>query len=99
MTHANHPLLRLLGACMLLGLMLVQGAQAQAQAQTQTPAPAEAPNGADSGAGGAAALRAKYQALQPQLASNPFKRRITLESTENPSKLSGDIYAVVDHPF
>ena len=94
MTHANHPLLRLLGACLLFGLMLVQGAQAQAPAQ----APAEAPNGADAG-GGAAALRSKYQALQPQLASNPFKRRITLESTENPSKLSGDIYAVVDHPF
>ncbi|MBS0341133.1 MAG: hypothetical protein JSS56_11440 [Proteobacteria bacterium] len=82
---------------MLFGLMLVQGVQAQAPAPTPAAPAAETTEATD--AGGAAALRSKYQALQPQLASNPFKRRITLESTENPTRLAGDIYAVVDHPF
>lgn len=89
MKHANHPLVRRLGACLLFGLMLALGAHAQA--------PADA--AADSAGGGAAALRAKFESLQAQLANNPFKRRISLESTENPSKLAGDIFAVVDHPF
>jgi hypothetical protein len=87
MKHASHFLLRL-RAWLLASLFLTLGAQAQ------TPAEPAAENG-----NGAAQLRAKYQALQPQLANNPFKRRISLESTENPNKLAGDIYAVVDHPF
>src|SRR5688572_21073042 len=87
MKHASHFLLRL-RAWLLASLFLTLGAQAQ------TPAEPVAENG-----NGAAQLRAKYQALQPQLANNPFKRRISLESTENPNKLAGDIYAVVDHPF
>lgn len=89
MTHANRLLLRLLGACMLFGLMLVQGASAQAAA--------DAPPGSSDDT--AASLKTKYQSLQSQLANNPFKRRISLVSTESSSKLAGDIYAVVDHPF
>lgn len=89
MTHANHPLLRLVGAFMLFGLMLFQGAQAQTAADTPPG------NGEDT----AASLKSKYQSLQSQLANNPFKRRISLASTESSSKLAGDIYAVVDHPF
>ncbi|WP_410010781.1 hypothetical protein [Variovorax sp. PAMC26660] len=49
--------------------------------------------------GGAPALRNKLQALAPQLARNAFKRPLTLESTEAPDRLSGDVYALVDHPF
>lgn len=49
--------------------------------------------------GGAPALRGKLQALAPQLAHNAFKRPLTLESTEAPDRLSGDVYALVDHPF
>jgi hypothetical protein len=90
MKHANHPLLRLVGAFMLFSFLFAHGAQAQAPVD---------PSEGGAGNGGAAALRTKYQSLQSQLANNPFKRRISLESTENPSKLSGDIYAVVEQPF
>jgi hypothetical protein len=47
----------------------------------------------------ALALRTKLQALAPQLARNAFKRPLVLESTEAPDRLSGDVYALVDHPF
>lgn len=47
----------------------------------------------------AAALKARHQALAARLADNPFQRRLVLDSTESPDRLSGDIYAVVDHPF
>jgi len=47
----------------------------------------------------AAALKARHQALTARLADNPFQRRLVLDSTESPDRLSGDIYAVVDHPF
>lgn len=50
-------------------------------------------------ADGGAALRAKVDALKPQLARNAFKRPLTIASSETPDKLSGDIYALVDHPF
>ena len=86
MKHALQPLRRF-GAWLLCSFLLVSGAQAQA------PAPDSASEG------GATALRAKYQSLQSALTNNPFKRKLALESTENPSKLAGDIYAVVDHPF
>lgn len=48
---------------------------------------------------GGAALRAKVDALKPQLARNVFKRPLTIESNETPDRLSGDVYALVDHPF
>ncbi|SFN24373.1 hypothetical protein [Variovorax sp. OV329] len=90
MKHPTQPFARRLGAGLLFAFMLALGAQAQTQA------PAEPAAG---GGDGAATLKAKYQSLQPQLANNPFKRRISLESTESSSRLAGDIYAVVDHPF
>ncbi|HSV60396.1 MAG TPA: hypothetical protein VLJ19_15990 [Variovorax sp.] len=86
MKYALQPLRRL-GAWLLCSFLLASGAQAQA------PAPGSASEG------GATALRAKYQSLQSALTNNPFKRKLALESTENPNKLAGDIYAVVDHPF
>lgn len=50
-------------------------------------------------ASGAAALRARYTATQPQLADSPFGGPLYLESTEAPRLLQGDVYALVDHPF
>ncbi|MEO8171043.1 MAG: hypothetical protein ABI575_09305 [Oxalobacteraceae bacterium] len=47
----------------------------------------------------AATLRAKYAELGQKLRDNPFKRPLTLDSTESPSQLKGDIYALVDYPF
>lgn len=41
----------------------------------------------------------KYQSLIPQLEHNQFQRQFNLDSTESPSTLKGDIYAVVDYPF
>ncbi|MDM0118542.1 hypothetical protein [Variovorax arabinosiphilus] len=46
-----------------------------------------------------ASLQAKHGALAARLADNPFKRPLVLDSAESPERLSGDIYAVVDHPF
>lgn len=46
-----------------------------------------------------ASLQAKHGALAARLADNPFKRPLVLDSAESPARLSGDIYAVVDHPF
>ena len=45
------------------------------------------------------ALKAKHTALASRLADNPFQRPLVLDSAERPDRLSGDIYAVVDHPF
>jgi hypothetical protein len=75
----------LLRICASLCLLLALGAHAQA------PATEEGDN--------AAALLGKYKSLQTALTNNPFKRKLALESSENPSRLSGDIYAVLDHPF
>jgi len=47
----------------------------------------------------AAGLRAKYAALQSQLANNPFQRPLHLDSAQGTGVLTGEIYAVVDHPF
>ena len=49
--------------------------------------------------GGAAALRSKFDASQTQLQRNAFGRPLLLASTEASDRLSGDIYAVVEHPF
>lgn len=54
---------------------------------------------AEAGANSAAALRAKYAELGPQLSNNPFKRPLHLVSTETSNQLKGDIYALVDYPF
>lgn len=55
----------------------------------QAPAPAD----------GGAALRAKVEALKPQLTRNAFRRPLTIESNETSDRLSGDVYALVDHSF
>ena len=64
-------------------------------------APAKAALPAASGvdAGAAISLRARRVALQEQLAANPFKRPLVLESFESSRDVKGDIYAVVPYPF
>lgn len=55
--------------------------------------------GASSTAELSAALQDKYRLLVRQPVRNPFQRLLYLESTESPTRLSGDIYAVMDYPF
>lgn len=92
MTTAPTPLARrafapwLLAACAALCAL-------PAAAQQPAPSAAAAP------ANGGEALRAKLDALKPQLTSNAFKRPLTIESNESSDRLSGDVYALVDHPF
>jgi hypothetical protein len=57
---------------------------------------AAAPAAGDPGA--AAALRARYASLAPQLARSPFGARLHLQSDESPHAIAGDVYAVVDYP-
>ena len=62
--------------------------------------PALAPMGAiaqDSGS--ADALQAQYRAMGSQLERNPFNRKLVLESREGNNQLSGNIYAVIEHPY
>lgn len=47
----------------------------------------------------ALALRARHAALAHSLAHNPFHRPLHLESTEAPGGVSGEVYAVANHPF
>lgn len=47
----------------------------------------------------AALLRAKYESLAPQLQQNQFKQPLVLDSAETTKRLTGDIYALVNHPF
>lgn len=47
----------------------------------------------------AQALREKYTGLGEQLRQNQFKRPLVLDSVETPERLTGDIYAILDHPF
>jgi len=47
----------------------------------------------------AAALRARYADLGQQLSGNQFHRPLVLESAESPTRLQGDIYALLDYPF
>jgi len=44
-------------------------------------------------------LRAKYAELRPQLNNNQFQKPLHLDSSEAADTLTGDVYAVVDHPF
>jgi hypothetical protein len=53
----------------------------------------------DGDANPAAALRAKYAALQAQPGNNPFQRPLYLESGEATGSVSGNIHALVAHPF
>lgn len=47
----------------------------------------------------ASGLRARYSALQDRLSNNPFKSPLTLDSSETAGSVTGEIYALVDHPF
>ena len=47
----------------------------------------------------AASLRAKYAELRIQLSNNQFQKPIYLDSREAPDSVTGDVYALVDHPF
>jgi len=47
----------------------------------------------------AAALQDRHQALAGALAHNAFGRPLALESREEPRRVSGDVYAVLDYPF
>lgn len=49
--------------------------------------------------GAAPAFRARYEALRGQLAASPFKRPLVLVSQQGSNDVSGDVYAVVPHPF
>jgi len=49
--------------------------------------------------GSADALQAKYSAVQAQLTQNVFGRPLVLESSEASGQLSGNIFAVLNHPF
>ena len=47
----------------------------------------------------ATGLLQKHAALAGQLAKNPYRRPLVLESSENANTVSGDAYAVLDSPF
>ena len=49
--------------------------------------------------GSAASLVAKYAALKDELANNPFRRPIHLDSAEGKDRIAGEIYALVNAPF
>lgn len=55
----------------------------------------------DAGAntGPAAALHARYTALKAELDSNPFHRPLHMDSREGPDGVTGEINALVNHPF
>lgn len=48
---------------------------------------------------GPAALKQKYEQVRPQLEKNPFGRPLHLDSGDANGKMTGDVYAVLDHPF
>lgn len=45
------------------------------------------------------ALRAQHGALQERLSHNQFQRPLTMDSNEGADSVTGNIYALVDHPF
>lgn len=47
----------------------------------------------------AATLLEKYASLGEQLQKNQFQRPLVLDSVETPERLTGDIYAIVEHPY
>ncbi len=47
----------------------------------------------------AAGLRAKFEAMRIQLGSNQFGRPLHLDSAESADGLTGNAYALIDHPF
>jgi len=53
----------------------------------------------DADANSPGSLRAKYGALQNRLSHNPFQRPLTLDSSETPGGVTGDIHALINYPF
>jgi hypothetical protein len=53
----------------------------------------------DADANSAASLLAKHATLQDQLSHNQFQKPLFLDSSEISGAVSGDIYALIDHPF
>jgi hypothetical protein len=53
----------------------------------------------DIAANSPAALRAKYGVLQEQLGHNQFQRPLFMDSSETSGDVTGDIYALITHPF
>jgi hypothetical protein len=47
----------------------------------------------------AAELRSSYTQLREQLRQNAFGHSLHIDSSEQPDRLTGDVYAVLDHPF
>ena len=47
----------------------------------------------------AATLRAGHTALREQLANNPFKRPLYIESSESSEGLKGEVHAVIEQPY
>lgn len=78
--------------CGLIATALLLAALCSPHASAASAAPA-------TGSHDAGSLRAKYEALLPQLQNNQFKRPLVLDSTEASDGITGDIYAVLDHPF
>lgn len=50
-------------------------------------------------AGPVQALRQKYAEIKPQLGNNQYGQPLFLESTEAPSQLKGEAYALLDYPL
>jgi len=48
---------------------------------------------------GPASLKQKYEQIRPQLEKNAFGRPLHLESGDQSGKMTGEVYAVLDHPF
>lgn len=80
-------------ACILVISVVIFG---NALAQTSATTNVTSPSSQDAGA---TALRQKHAALARQLAQNPYRRPLVLESSESADTVSGDAYAVLDSPF
>ncbi|RYY70050.1 MAG: hypothetical protein EOO24_50140, partial [Comamonadaceae bacterium] len=44
-------------------------------------------------------LRDRYEQLRDSLRTNPYGRALHIDSEEQPDRLTGDVDAVLDHPF
>jgi len=58
-----------------------------------------APAAEASSSSGAAALKAKHAELKDALAKNAFGRPLHMASKESPDNLSGELHAVINHPY
>jgi hypothetical protein len=85
---------RLLQPTVALATALALAGAGAARAQD---APASVP--ASAPATGAAALHAKFDALQDKLAHNAYGRPLVLQSTQSSDRLEGEVYARVDQPY